>query len=372
MAPRVSVVFAGGGTGGHVSPGLAIAERIRALDPEARLFFACSERPIDAEMLREADAEFAPVPAAPWSWRPAGLVRFVRSYRAGRTAAARILAEREATWVVSLGGFVNGPVVAAAVGAGVPVLLVNLDARPGRANRWVARRATRIVTAVETPGYPEFPGPALGLPIRRQAIAPADPVSCRERLGLAGATPTLLVTGASQGAGSLNRLLVALVERRPEAFAGWQVYHLSGPSDVELLRQAYAAAGIPAKVEPFTHRMGLAWGAADLALSRAGANSVAEAAANAVPTLFAPYPFHRDEHQAANAEPLVRIGGAALARDLVEPEANLAGLGRTLAELLTDPARRRSMREALERTPPGDAALAIARMLAGDAAAPVT
>lgn len=358
-----SVVFAGGGTGGHISPGLAIAERLAAFDPAARSFFACSERPIDAEMLRHAGAEFAPVAAAPVSWRPAGVIRFLRDWRRGKGQARRILAERKATWLVALGGFVTGPSVAAAVAAGVPVLLVNLDARPGRANRWVARRATCVVSAVETPECPGFAREIVGMPIRRVAIAPGDPLTCREELGLKANLPTLLVTGASQGASSLNELMLAMLARRREAFAGWQVFHLSGPSDVERLRRAYAAAGVPARVEAFTHRIGLAWGAADLALSRAGANSVAEAAANAVPTLFAPYPYHKDAHQAANAEPLVRAGGAALGTDLIDAVRNLEGLGKALAELLTDPARRRAMRESLERNRPGDAATTIARML---------
>jgi len=364
MDDRVtSVVFAGGGTGGHISPGLAIAERLAAIEPTARMFFACSARAIDAEMLGNAGAEFAAVAASPVSWRPSGMLRFVRDWRTGRAQAARILAGRRATWVVALGGFVTGPVVAAAVAAGVPVLLVNLDARPGRANRWVARRATRVVSAVETPECPGFAREIVGMPIRRVAITPGGALSCREALGLEPSRPTLLVTGASQGASSLNELMLAMLSARREALAGWQVFHLSGPSDVERLRTAYAAAGVPARVEAFTHRMGLAWGAADLALSRAGANSVAEAAVNAVPTLFAPYPYHKDAHQAANAEPLVRSGGAAMETDLIDGPRNLEGLGKTLAGLLTDPARRRAMHESLERNRPGDAAATIARML---------
>jgi UDP-N-acetylglucosamine--N-acetylmuramyl-(pentapeptide) pyrophosphoryl-undecaprenol N-acetylglucosamine transferase len=361
--PVPSVVFAGGGTGGHISPGLAIAERLASIEPGVRPFFACSERPIDAEMLGNAGAEFAPIAASPVALRPAGLWRFLRDWRKGKAQAARILAERKVSWVVALGGFVTGPVVAAAVAARVPVLLVNLDARPGRANRWVARRATRVVSAVETPESPGFAREIVGMPIRRTAIAPGDALSCREELGLKAGLPTLFVTGASQGASSLNELLRAMLARRREAFAGWQVFHLSGPSDVESLRGAYAEAGVPARVEAFTHRIGLAWGAADLALSRAGANSVAEAAENAVPTLFAPYPYHKDAHQAANAEPLVRAGGAAIGTDAIDPGRNLEGLGRTLAELLTDPARRRAMRESLERNRPGDAAATIARIL---------
>jgi UDP-N-acetylglucosamine--N-acetylmuramyl-(pentapeptide) pyrophosphoryl-undecaprenol N-acetylglucosamine transferase len=109
--------------------------------------------------------------------------------------------------------------------------------------------------------------------------------------------------------------------------------------------------------------MGLAWGAADLALSRAGANSVAEAAVNAVPTIFAPYPYHRDLHQKHNAEPLVDEGAAVMELDRIDPALNMEGLGRVLRELMTDPARRRAMRERLASRPREDAAMTIAELL---------
>ena len=118
-------------------------------------------------------------------------------------------------------------------------------------------------------------------------------------------------------------------------------------------------------VTAFLDRMGLAWGGADLALSRAGANSVAEAAANAVPTLFVPYPHHRDLHQRYNAEPLVRAGGAALALDAIEPILNRDAIGAPLIELMNDPARRDRMRAALEARPRVDGASEVARELVG-------
>ncbi len=356
-------LLAGGGTGGHISPGLAIAERLRSLDPTARPIFACSRRPIDAEMLREADAEFVPIPAEPFGLSPGRLWRCLREGYRGRQAAARLLRDAGVREVVALGGFVTAPVVAAAARLRIPVLLVNLDATPGKANRWVARRAARVLSAVPTPSQPGFAERVIGMPIRRKAIAPTDALSCREALGLRPTLLTLLVTGASQGATSLNELVPHLAASKPGLFEGWQVLHLCGQGDPAVLAEAYRSLGIPAVVERFQHRMGLAWGAADLALSRAGANSVAEAAANGVPTLFAPYPYHKDLHQKHNAQPLVDEGAAAMELDRIDAEANLDGLGRRLVELMTDPARRAAMRGRLSSRPREDAALTIAKIL---------
>jgi UDP-N-acetylglucosamine--N-acetylmuramyl-(pentapeptide) pyrophosphoryl-undecaprenol N-acetylglucosamine transferase len=355
-----AVVLAGGGTGGHISPGLAIAERLRELDPNSRPIFACSRRPIDASMLREAREEFVPVPAEPFSLHPAKLLRCLLEGRRGRAVAARLFADARVRQVVALGGFVTAPVVSAAVAARIPVLLVNLDATPGKANRWVAARATKVLSAVPTPTMPRFAERVIGMPIRRIALASADRSACCAEFGLQADRKTLLVTGASQGATSLNELLVHLATTVPERFNGWQVLHLCGHGDRDAIDAAYRRAGIPAVVLTFVHRIGAAWGAADLALSRAGANSVAEAAANGVPTVFAPYPYHKDLHQKHNAQPLVDDGAAAMELDRIDPGANADGLGATLAALMLDDARRAAMRARLVERPAQDAARTIA------------
>lgn len=365
-APRPTIVFAGGGSGGHISPGLAIAERLRELSPGTRTIFICSTRSIDAEMLREAEAEFVPLPAQPFSLRPLSLLRAMRAFRRARTAAEELLEREQAGQVVALGGFVAAPVAAAASRLHIPVTLVNLDAHPGRANRWLAGRSDRVLSAVPTAGDRRFArrvASVVGMPLRRLAVAPGQPGECRRRLGLDPDRKTLLVTGASQGSLSINRLLEAICQRRPELLRGWQVLHLAGQGDAASLLAAYRAAGVPAVTLPFLHRMGLAWGSADAAISRAGASSVAEAAANLVPTLFLPYPYHRDLHQRLNAQPLAERGAALLELDQVDADANLAALGPALDRLLADAASRDAMRAALRREPPRDAATAIARML---------
>jgi len=365
-----TIVLAGGGSGGHISPGLAIAERLRELDPNVKPIFACSVRAIDATMLAEANASFSPIPATPFGVRPTTLWRFMMSFPRARRRAELLLREWRADHVVALGGFVAAPVVAAANRLKIPVTLVNLDARPGRANRWVARRAQSILSAVpilDDRRFAQRVEAIVGMPLRRIAIAPAAMAECRLRLGLDPRVQTLLVTGASQGSVSLNRLLDEMVRHRAHAFAGWQVLHLTGAEPIDALVETYRAAGIRAVVLPFLHRIGCAWGSADAAVSRAGANSVAEAAANAVPTLFLPYPYHRDLHQRHNAQPLVDAGGALMEHDFVDPRRNLEAVGPALESLLTDTDRRGGMREALKALNPPDAAKAIAeRLLDGD------
>jgi UDP-N-acetylglucosamine--N-acetylmuramyl-(pentapeptide) pyrophosphoryl-undecaprenol N-acetylglucosamine transferase len=365
-----SIVFAGGGSGGHLSPGLAIAERLIAVAPGLQPVFLCSDRAVDALMLGEAGARFEAVPARPFSWRPAGLLRFVRGWRASVSAASRALQSHRARQVVSLGGFVSAPVVKAARRAGLPVTLINLDATPGRANRAVARAATRVWSAVAATGLPRWDGAVLGFPVRRSAIAPGDAAMCRAELGLEPTRHTLLVTGASQGATSLNRFVPHFAECRAQLLSGWQVLHLAGSmseAEIAALAARYARAGVHAKVLPFLHRMGLAWGAADVALTRAGANSVAEAELNRVPSLFVPYPYHRDLHQRENARPLVEAGAAAIALDAIDPEANMQVMGRLLESLLTDGPSRDRMAAALAARPRVDAAHEIARRLVAQA-----
>lgn len=367
MSAAPCVVLAGGGTGGHISPGLAIAERIVEMEPRAQPVFACSTRRIDAEMLNEAGATFHPIPAESPSLAPKRLIRYLRSLGPTRSAVRELFDGRAVSCVVSLGGFVTPPVVAEAARRRVPVLLVNLDATPGRANRWVARRASETVSAVPVPALPGFASAIIGMPIRRSAIAPASTESCREELGLDPGSPVLLVTGASQGAQTINDMMQALARASSAAFEHWQVLHLCGAGGaVADLVKAYREAGVRAAVLPFLHRMGVAWGAAEMAISRAGANSVAEAQANHVPTIFVPYPWHKDLHQRENAQPLVDAGGAEMALDLIDVQRNVAGLGAKVLELMRDAGRRMAMRRALQLRDGADAAQRIAhRVLRG-------
>ncbi len=385
MSTPRAYLFGGGGTGGHLFPGLAIAERIVELErarcgAPPRILFLSSNRSIDASILSsarlgDASVRFDPTRAAPFVVSPKGLTRFfggwgptVRQAR-GAIRALRGPDRSVDVRVAALGGFVAAPVVQAARVERAPVTMLNLDAVPGLANRWISRRVGTVFTSAEVRdpianGWTRVP------PIvRAQAIAPGEPgaaetlAGCRREMGLDPSLRTLLVTGASQGARSINRLMEAFIERERATLEGWQVLHQTGKDEVERTREMYAKAGIPARVETFIASMGLAWGGADVAVSRAGAGSVGEAWANRVPSILMPYPYHKDQHQRANAEPLERAGGAIVVEDLIEAGPNMGVAGARLAELLTDGAKRDAMRQGLRSLGPADGAERVARAL---------
>jgi UDP-N-acetylglucosamine--N-acetylmuramyl-(pentapeptide) pyrophosphoryl-undecaprenol N-acetylglucosamine transferase len=366
-----SFVFAGGGTGGHIFPGLAIAEQLSELtNGRARCIFVCSSRPLDARILQNESAEYRIVPAQPFGVRPRAMLRFARSWGPSLRAGRRIIRdERERTGhveVVAMGGFVAAPIARAALVERARVTLVNMDAVPGKANRWVAKMASSVLTSAPVPGRIGRDWRQIPPIVRRVALAGMAPAECRAALGLEPGRQTLLVTGASQGARSMNRLMIRLVQDRSELLRTWQVIHQTGAGEDDAVREAYASAGVPALVRPFFDRMGLAWGAADLAVSRAGAGSVAEAWANQIPTIFLPYPYHRDQHQRYNAGPLEQAGGAIVATDLIDERANAqtnGGPGEWIAKLVHDASQRDRMRAALRALGPADGATQIARAL---------
>lgn len=366
-------IFAGGGTGGHIYPGLAIAQQLLAAGPDCAAHFMCSSRPLDAEILRAeletmGHAAFTPIDAAPFGLSPARLLKFLPAWGKSVKQSGAIIRgaqSRGPVHLIAMGGFVAAPAVHAARTLNVPVTLVNLDATPGLANNWIAKRAARVVTALPVPGRAWH---VVGPIVRAQAMPPADTATCRQRLGLDPHKPTLLVTGASQGASSINQAMARLVTDRPAHLAGWQVLHQTGNRDTEELKKAYHRADIPAIVEPFVREMGLWWGAADAAISRAGAGSVAEVWASRVPTIFMPYPYHKDQHQKANAIPLIESGGAVLLEDRIDPAANAAPLATTLVGFIRNPSRLIAMRAALEKLGPADGAARVAAILLGSRA----
>ncbi|MDG2291824.1 MAG: glycosyltransferase [Phycisphaerales bacterium] len=356
-------LFAGGGSGGHISPGLAVAERLLEHDPNTQCHFICSDRAIDRTMLSQAGVAFQPMPARGLGRSPRGALRWYQGYRNTIKAMRQVFRDTSVDMVLTLGGYVAAPVATAAAQHRVPLMLLNLDRVPGKANRRIAARTTNRFTAVPLV-HPKSGWEVLGMPIRRSAMASASAADCRTALGLDPDRNVLLLTGASQGARTLNTVMPRIATERPHAFTNWQVLHLCGDASmVEPLREQWSDSGVDARVVDFLHEMGLAWGAADACVSRAGASSVAEAHANAVPTIFLPYPFHRDDHQRFNAEPLVAVGGAILVTDEIEPDRTATTLGDALEPLLQSAQLRQQMQHTLQKEAWVDAADVIARHL---------
>ncbi len=364
MSHTPVILFAGGGSGGHIFPNLAVLERLEEAGAALQAHFVVSNRAVDAEILRPQELPFTALPVRPWSSRPWHWLSFAAAWSQSTAIVRDLLFSRPVAAVVSTGGFVSGPVIKAAAAANVPVLMMNLDAVPGRANKLLATQATYLFSAYNTPVLPD--AEPIGVPLRRCAIGPEDRRAARQQLGLDPMRSTLLITGASQGATTINRAMMQMTRLAvpSAALASWQLLHLAGAeADVEELRRSYAAAEIPARVEPFLSEMGLAWRAADIAISRAGAGSVAEVWANATPTIFLPYPWHKDQHQRLNAEPLMRGGGASILTDRIDPMANARQLAGPLIMLMNNPRKRDNMRKWLTDHCPTDGAALVAERL---------
>lgn len=371
-------IFAGGGTGGHLFPGLAVAEELGCVPGGRRqAHVVSSNRAIDARVLAGRPVTVLAVPAQPFGVHPMRLWRCLSSWGSSVRAVRRLIAEcrRDGGTVrmVATGGFVAAPAVQAARVDGVPLVVLNIDAVPGKANRFIAWRAGDAARVLTTFRLSEgFAQSWRVIPpiVRREALAPGDRTACKRKLGLDPQRPVLMVTGGSLGAASLSGLLPLLCGDAdgPLRRQGWQVLHQTGkaesPLDVGSLRAMYAAAGVKAVVVEFNPALGQWWGAADLAVTRAGAGAVAEAWANTVPAVFVPYPYHKDQHQALNAKPLVELGGAVLMTDLIDPAKTLAaeqGRGDGMLGLLAEPARLEAMRQKLGKLGPADGAAQVAR-----------
>jgi UDP-N-acetylglucosamine--N-acetylmuramyl-(pentapeptide) pyrophosphoryl-undecaprenol N-acetylglucosamine transferase len=345
------VVIAGGGTGGHLYPGLALADALAARG--AGVTFVGTDAGIEARV----------VPAAGWPFRmlPGRQVRGGGVRRAGLgaiallrglAAARRLLRELRPGLVVGVGGYASVPVALAARLGGVPVVVLEQNVIPGAANRLLARMARRVCVgfAETVAAFP--PGRAVhtGNPIRAGILGVAPRPRAADR-------PGLLVFGGSAGAHRLNTVVVEAIRRRGDGPPALDVTHQTGVADLEAVRAGYAALGVPARVEAFITDMGAAYAAADFAVTRAGAMTCSELAAVGLPAILVPYPWAADDHQRRNAEVLVTAGAAEmiLDRDL-DAERLAAAIGR----LAGDPGRRAAMAERARGLGRPDAAARVA------------
>jgi UDP-N-acetylglucosamine--N-acetylmuramyl-(pentapeptide) pyrophosphoryl-undecaprenol N-acetylglucosamine transferase len=368
-APSSAFLFAGGGTGGHIYPALAIIEQLRLHHPSAHCELLVSDRPNDRTILDPLHVPFAPIPAKPFGTRPKAILSFIPSWgpsvRQTREAIRRLKETHDRVVLVAMGGFVAAPAARAGHCEKCRVVLVNLDAVPGKANELIARKAHAIYTACDINGHAEW----IRVPpiIRASTNERIEPSLARERFGLDPEASTLMITGGSTGAQSLNRFLAAFAKAHTDALKGWQIIHQTGKqiSDTELsdLRAIYNDANCPAWVEHYIDDMCAAYAAADLGIGRCGAGTVAECWGAQLPSMFFPYPYHRDEHQLHNAKPLLRIEGAIACTDHVDPDANLQAYADVLEDLLTNPDRRARMRRALASLGDPDGAARIAQAL---------
>ncbi|MBK6847177.1 MAG: undecaprenyldiphospho-muramoylpentapeptide beta-N-acetylglucosaminyltransferase [Proteobacteria bacterium] len=361
------VLIAGGGTGGHVFPALAVAQELRAVDPTARILFVGADG-LERELVPAHGFELVQLPAG----RLKGATTVARLRTLARVLPAvlraRALLRRFAPQVVvGVGGYASGPVVAAAALARIPVLLLEQNAIPGLTNRLLARCAARVVVAFPQAEQRLPPGRAvlLGNPLRRELVA-----ALQQPRPAPGTGPgrQLLVLGGSQGARALNEAITAAALRLVGALPALLITHQTGPADAPWVAARYQQAGVAARVEPFIQDMAEVYRKADLVLSRSGATTLAELTVAGLPAVLVPYPHAADDHQTANAAELAQAGAAVLL-----PQAQLSPerLATLLAELLNDPSRLAAMSRAMHAAARPEAAAAVVRLvreLAGVAA----
>lgn len=323
-------LIACGGTGGHLAPGIALAEALRARGHDARLFI--SHKRVDSRLSQKyPHLTIERVPGAPFGLRPDVLAKFVVKQTQGLFFSLRFLGSFRPHAVVGFGGFTNAGVTTAARLLDIPVALHEANRIPGRAVRVLSRWAQRLYLppGVRLPGRLGLTVRHTGLPVRAE-VARLPRESARAELGVDGRQKLLVVIGGSQGSGQLN----AWVEANLEALAheGVQVWCVTGlgkgEGAVRELRTKHGAV-VRAWFEPFTDRVGALLSAADLVVSRAGAGTIAELVRCETPAVLVPYPFAADNHQWANARHFEQQGAG-----FVIDQGNLALLRQEVLDVM--------------------------------------
>jgi UDP-N-acetylglucosamine--N-acetylmuramyl-(pentapeptide) pyrophosphoryl-undecaprenol N-acetylglucosamine transferase len=335
------VIVAGGGTGGHLYPGIAVARELLRRQPEAKVTFAGTARGIEARVVPREGFELDLLRSAGLKGTsPAARMRGLMLLPLGGLDAWRILSRRLPDVVIGVGGYSSGPVVLAAALRRIPTLLMEQNAVPGLTNRTLARVVdAAAVTFDETIAYFGRRGFVTGNPVREEFFEARGGGDQPD----AGAPARVLIFGGSQGAHAIN---MAMVEAAPQLAAQpgrLAITHQTGERDLERVRDGYRRAGLEARVEPFLFAMADEVKAADFVVCRSGATTLAELAAAGKPAVLIPLPTAADDHQRKNAEVLARAGAAEVVEQRLLSGSSLAE--RILA-LGGDAARRAAMARA--------------------------
>jgi UDP-N-acetylglucosamine--N-acetylmuramyl-(pentapeptide) pyrophosphoryl-undecaprenol N-acetylglucosamine transferase len=349
------ILLAGGGTAGHTSPLLATADALRRLEPAAEITCLGTPKGLENRVVPEAGYPLELIPPVPLPRRPSvDLLRVPGRLRGAVRAAVEVLDRIQPDVVVGYGGYVSMPAYLAARRRKLPLVVHEQNALPGLANRAGARIARRVAVSFPDTHLPH--AEYVGLPIRTM-ISGLDRAAlraeAREFFGLDPDRPTLVVTGGSQGARTINNGVAGAARALGEA--GVQVLHVVGPDNEVSVEEG----GAPYVVASYVDRMDYALAAADLMICRAGASSVTEAAAVGVPAVFVPLPIGNGE-QALNARPVVDAGGALLVSDA---DFTTDWVLATIPGLVADAPRLAAMSAAASALIPRDADEKLARMI---------
>ncbi len=344
-------VLAGGGTGGHVIPALAIAHELRALY-HAEVVFIGTSRGIENRLVPAAGFELKLVDVG--ALKRVSLAKRIATMAALPAAIFRswsILNDFQPDVVIGVGGYASGPAMLAAALSGVPTLAFEPNVVPGLANRIMAPIVSSAAVHFEETCRYFQRCRITGVPVRRAFFNLPTKA--------AGSPPTLLVFGGSQGAHAINEAVMNGLPALSAQVPGIHVIHQTGERDYNDAQAAYLRSGARAEVFPFIDQMPEMFARADLLVCRSGASTVAEVTAAGKPAIFIPFPHAADDHQLRNAEALERAGAAML---IAEKDLTSERLVGAVRDLLRDPARLARMAAALRKLSHPDAAREIAQM----------
>ncbi len=352
------VLIAGGGTGGHLYPGIALARELMRRDASTEVTFVGTAQGIEARVLPRERFVLDLI-------RVAGLkgksrITRARGFLLLPVAAAdawRVLSKRRPDVVIGVGGFASGPVLALAAARGYPTMLLEQNALPGITNRLLARVVRAAAVNFET-ALAYFPrtGFVAGNPVRPEFF-PAQTEEANDHTKQPRDAAGVLIFGGSQGAHAINVAMVEAASRLAASGIRLAITHQTGERDLDLVRSAYANAGLEARVEAFIYEIDREMKAADVVICRAGATTLAELAASGTPAILVPLPTSTDDHQRRNADVVARAGAAVA---LEERELTGDTLAVAITGLVGDAERRRRMAIAARQLARPDAAQRIA------------
>jgi UDP-N-acetylglucosamine--N-acetylmuramyl-(pentapeptide) pyrophosphoryl-undecaprenol N-acetylglucosamine transferase len=305
----VRLLIAGGGTGGHLYPGIAVARELLRRMPHAEVTFVGTAQGIEARVIPREELALDVIRSAGLKGKSiATLARGMSLLPLSGLDAWNVISRRRPSVVVGLGGYSSGPVVMLAALRGVPTLVMEQNAIPGFANRRLASFIDAAAVTYEE-SVPYFGGKAFvsGNPVRPEFFEEAH-----DKPHSPPGAARVLVFGGSQGAHAINMALVEAAPRLAAAAGGLAITHQTGERDLEVVREGYGRAGLQARVEPFLYHMDREMKAADVVVCRAGATTLAELAAAGRASILVPLPTATDDHQRKNAEAFVRHGAAVM------------------------------------------------------------
>lgn len=353
-----SIVFAGGGTGGHLLPGIAVAEQLVALG-QCRITFVGSNRSVEQQIIKSSGYQHLPLPSSSTSDLKRAPFRFLWNNSRAFFRTRRFLIREKPAVVIGLGGFASVPAVLAASRLKIPIVLLEQNTVPGRANRFLFPLSNLVCTSfAETPFEIKMTRKTVipeivftGNPIRQEIV---QAVSQKEKSTTPSDKTSILVLGGSQGATAVNAAVISMLEEYLDKISGpLHMVHQTGILDFSKIEQKYELLqerhpNLKVTVQPFFNDLKNWYLQADLVISRAGATTLAELACVGCPTVLIPFPGSIGDHQLKNARFYADRGAATIALQSKESDSTVRLLEETITVLLEEDERRRQMRQAMQ------------------------